>query len=1002
MSANQFAFQDVIMRLQHFWADHGCLIWQPYSEKVGAGTMNPATVLRVLGPEPWNVAYAEPSYRADDGRYGENPNRMQMHTQFQVILKPDPGNPQELYLQSLEAIGIDRRKHDIRFVEDNWASPALGAWGLGWEVWLDGLEITQFTYFQQAGGVPLDPVSVELTYGLERIVMFLQDVREVWKIDWDGRRTYGDVLLQPEIEHCQYNFDVADVDNLRQLYNLFEAEAKNALRHHLVVPAHDNVLRCSNTFNILDARGAIGVTERANYFARMRDLARQVSDEYRQQRQRLEYPWLPDDGEPAAAASVTQTTETLAPPTAAADLLFEIGAEELPVDDVVLGIAQLETLARQRLREARLSFTALTTTGAPRRLVLQVQGLAPRQDDDEQVVKGPPLKAAFDAQGQPTRAAEGFARKYGLAVADLVRRSDASGEYLYAVQTIPGRPTPQVLQELLPALVSSLSFGKAMRWNSNGVAFSRPIRWFVALLGSQVIPFTYGNASSGRTTRGLRPDSSPLLDIAHAADYDQVMAGAGVIVNRAQRHALVTQQLAALAATVGGVTPEDAVLLDEVTDLVEAPCALLGSFDPTYLSLPHEVLITVMKKHQRYFPVVEAASGRLLPYFITVANGAPRDPDVVRHGNEGVIRARYADAAYFVREDRKKPLEAYNARLATMTFQDKLGSVLDKVGRLEKMTPILAERLGLSADETAAAARAAHLSKADLGTQMVTEMTSLQGIMGREYARESGEPEAVATAIFEAYLPRYAGDRLPTAKPGLVVGLADRLDSLLGLFSVGLAPTGSADPFGLRRAALGVVANLIEHQVSFSVRAGLALTGQHLPVQVTPQASEEAAVFVARRLEQMLKDQGLRFDLVDAVLAARADDPYRAFRTVTALQDAVQTPAWPAALTAYARCKRIVRPLTERYPLAPTALTGEAAQPLYESYLLAQAQVTPDSDVDVLVNALIGLTMPINRFFEQVMVMADDPVQRSANLGLLQSIAALADGIVDLSKVQGF
>ncbi len=1002
MSAKSLSFQDVIMRLERFWADQGCLIWQPYSEKVGAGTMNPATVLRVLGPEPWNVAYAEPSYRADDGRYGENPNRMQMHTQYQVILKPDPGNPQELYLQSLEAIGIDRRKHDIRFVEDNWASPALGAWGLGWEVWLDGLEITQFTYFQQAGGLPLDPVSVELTYGLERIVMFLQDVREVWKIDWDGHRTYGDVLLQQEIEHCQYNFDVADVDNLRQLYNLFEAEAKNALRHHLVVPAHDNVLRCSNTFNILDARGAVGVTERANYFARMRDLTRQVSDEYRQQRQRLEYPWLPDNGELAAAATAASAPEVIAPSLAAADLLFEIGVEELPVDDVVLGMAQLETLAGQRLGEARLAFDALTTTATPRRLVLQVQGLAPRQADDEQVVKGPPVKAAFDAQGNATKAAEGFARKQGLTVADLVRRSDGSGDYLYAVQTIPGRPTSQVLQELLPALAASISFGKPMRWNSNGVAFSRPIRWFVALLGSQVIPFTYGNASSGRTTRGLRPDNSPAIEIKEAADYDRVMAEAGVVVNRAERRALIVQQLTDLAASVGGVTPDDAVLLDEVADLVEAPCALLGSFEPTYLSLPREVLITVMKKHQRYFPVVAAASESLLPYFITVANGAPRDPDVVRHGNEGVIRARYADAAYFVREDRKKPLEAYNPRLATMTFQEKLGSMLDKAMRLEQATPTLAARLGLTAAETATAVRAAHLSKADLGTQMVVEMTSLQGIMGREYARESGESEEVAMAIFEAYLPRYAGDRLPTTKPGLVVGLADRLDSLLGLFSIGLAPSGSADPFGLRRAALGVVTNLIEHQVSFSLRAGLALTAQQLPVPVTPAAIEEVAVFVTRRLEQMLKDQALRFDLVDAVLAMRGDDPYQAFNAVTALQEAVAAPAWPAALTAYARCKRIVRPITERYPLEPAALTADVARQLYETYLLAQAQVTPDSDVDVLVHALIGLTAAINRFFDQVMVMADDPVQRNANLGLLQHIAALADGIVDLSKVQGF
>ena len=253
MSAKPLSFQDVIMRLEAYWAAEGCLIWQPYSEKVGAGTGNPSTVLRVLGPEPWNVAYVEPSYRPDDGRYAENPNRMQMHTQYQVIMKPNHADVEELYLGSLAAIGIDRNQHDIRFVEDNWKSPALGAWGLGWEVWLDGMEITQYTYFQQAGGLSLDPIPVEYTYGLERIVMYLQNVKEVWQIDWDGRRTYGDLLMRPEIEHCTYDFEVADVGRLKLMYDLFEAEAKNAIAHRLVVPAYDYALRCSHTFNLLDA-----------------------------------------------------------------------------------------------------------------------------------------------------------------------------------------------------------------------------------------------------------------------------------------------------------------------------------------------------------------------------------------------------------------------------------------------------------------------------------------------------------------------------------------------------------------------------------------------------------------------------------------------------------------------------------------------------------------------------------------------------------------------------
>lgn len=295
--------QEVIMRLHEFWAAHGCTIWQPYSEKVGAGTMNPATVLRVLGPEPWNVAYVEPSFRPDDGRYAENPNRMQMHHQYQVILKPDPGNPQELYLASLEAIGLDRTRHDIRFVEDNWESPALGAWGLGWEVWLDGQEITQFTYFQQAGSLPLDPVSVEITYGLDRIVMYLQHKTQVWDIDVDGQHTFAELFRDPEVEHCVYDFELADVERMKRLYEIYKAEAEACIARGLTIPAHDYVLRQSHTFNLLDARGAISVTERAAYIGRIRHLARSVAQSYVDSRARLGFPMAP---RPWAEAALTQ------------------------------------------------------------------------------------------------------------------------------------------------------------------------------------------------------------------------------------------------------------------------------------------------------------------------------------------------------------------------------------------------------------------------------------------------------------------------------------------------------------------------------------------------------------------------------------------------------------------------------------------------------------------------------------------------------------------------
>ena len=327
-------FQQVILKLHEFWAAQGCLIWEPYNVQVGAGTGNPATTLRVLGPEPWRVAYVEPSVRPDDGRFGENPNRMQKYYQYQVILKPDPGNPQELYLASLEALGIKAREHDIRFVEDNWESPALGAWGLGWEVWLDGQEITQFTYFQQAGGQQLDPVSVEITYGVERIVLALQGKESAWDIDWLPGVSYGDVMFNEEVEHCRYYFDLADVDALRSTYDTYEREYARALEGDALIAAYDYVLKCSHLFNVLDTRGAIGVTERATYFRRMREMTRTIATQYLAQREAQGYPLMKMADKPGQDAPRQTPVAIPSAPSEAADVLIEIGVEEMPADDV--------------------------------------------------------------------------------------------------------------------------------------------------------------------------------------------------------------------------------------------------------------------------------------------------------------------------------------------------------------------------------------------------------------------------------------------------------------------------------------------------------------------------------------------------------------------------------------------------------------------------------------------------------------------------------------------
>jgi glycyl-tRNA synthetase len=987
------SFQQMIMRLLSFWEEQGCLIQQPYNVQVGAGTMNPATSLRVLGPEPWNVVYVEPSIRPDDGRFGDNPNRMQMHFQLQVILKPDPGNPQEIYIKSLESIGFNQREHDIRFVEDNWESPALGAWGLGWEVWLDGQEITQFTYFQQAGGLELAPNSVEITYGLDRIALALQGKEAVWDMDYGAGVGYGDILLPAEIEHCQYYFNVADVDALTTIYDTYEKEAERCLDAGLIVPAHDYNLKCSHLFNVLDTRGAVGVTERANYFQRMRRIARQVSEAYVEQRQRLEYPFFDVPGWQKKTEGTTALKPTRTPYERPQTFVLEIGSEELPPDDLTSAVRQLRVTVPEFLENLRLDYERITVDGTPRRLSVIVDALQPRQEDLETVVTGPPADRAFDADGKPTKAAEGFARSRGVSVEDLEVLEEKGRRYVMAVVHEEGRPAGEILSENLAELVASIKFEKSMRWNDSNVSYSRPLRWLLALYGVDIVPFSYAGVASGRTSRGLRPYDSPSIEVDDAASYAALMRDNKIILNSDVRSQTILEGVTALAAEKSGTIPDDQGLLEEVTNLVEYPTPLLGEFEKRFLSLPEEVLVAVMRKHQRYFPVY-GNNGRLLPYFIAVRNGDGEHLDIVREGNEHVIRARFADAEFFYTNDVKKKLADFLPELDKLTFQADLGSILAKTRRLENLVPEVAVMLGLDGKDLDAAARAAALAKADLATSMVVEMTALQGIMGGHYAGLSGEEEAAIKAIAEQY------NAVSQTKPGLALALADRFDSLLGLFAAGLAPKGSNDPFALRRAAIQIIDNLVANEQFFDLNAGLAAAAPLLPVQAGEAEIADVLEFIDGRLGVVLRENGFASSVIKAVVAEAGHDPYLAWRNAFELSQAIEAEDWQDVLNAYARCVRITRNLNEEYDLNPAALNEPAEKALWSAY--EEAAATADGTMPTLIESLRGMVPAISRFFEDILVMDDDPAVRQNRLALLQNVAGLTKDMADFSQLEGF
>ncbi|HLU65091.1 MAG TPA: glycine--tRNA ligase subunit beta, partial [Kofleriaceae bacterium] len=582
------------------------------------------------------------------------------------------------------------------------------------------------------------------------------------------------------------------------------------------------------------------------------------------------------------------------PDPSLAQLLVEVGTEEIPAGFLARALDELRTMVPAALAEARLAHGAVEVWGTPRRIAVAVAELADRQPDLSERVVGPPVAAAFDKSGAPTRAALGFAEKNGLAVDQLERAEvpGKKGEYLVGTRREPGKPAREVLPDLIANLLARIPWPKSMRWGRPDVAFVRPVHWLVALYGGEVVPVSFAGVQAGRTSYGHRFLAPGPIELdGSAAGYLDALREAFVIVEPDRRRTAIAAELARVEGETGARVRPDEALIDEVTFLVEYPVAVCGSFSREFLDTPEEVIVSAMRSHQRYF-AMQRPDGALDSRFVTIAGTITADPAVVQHGNERVLAARLADAQFFFREDRKVPLDRFAERLSGVVFQKDLGTIGDKVARVRALAGWLAEALG---EDAAVASRAAELCKADLVTSMVGEFPDLQGVMGRHYARLSGEPDAVCLAIEEHYLPRGAGGALPQSGPGAVVAIADRLDTLVGCFGVGLAPSGSADPYGLRRAALGVLAILLDR--SWSVGLG-ELVGRALAqlegVKLQPaggkarggkgaaraagpdprqQVAEQVLEFFRTRLRGMLADQSdLAADCVDAALAAGFED----------------------------------------------------------------------------------------------------------------------------------
>jgi len=686
----------------------------------------------------------------------------------------------------------------------------------------------------------------------------------------------------------------------------------------------------------------------------------------------------------------------------AKELLFEIGTEEIPSSYLPGALEGLKAAAERLFTGERLAFAGLRTLGTPRRLTLVVEELAERQADLRREVTGPPRSAAFDAEGKPTRAAEGFARAQGVPVEQLeVKRLDR-GEYMVAAIEEKGGRTPEILASLLPRLVGALAFPKFMRWGEGDVRFVRPIRWLLAIYAGKPLAVAVDLVTAEGKTYGHRFLAPRGVRVRSLQDYLAALEDRFVIADPARRRAMVREGAIEAAAAVDGHPVLDPALVETVADLVEYPVAVCGAFKADFLELPREVIVTPMEKHQRYFPVVDAA-GKLLPHFIAIANMRVKDIELMRRGYERVLKARLSDAEFFYREDRKRPLADRLPELGRIIFQEKLGSVADKTERIRALAGFLASQ----AEPALAPAvdRAARLCKADLVTNMVKEFPELQGVMGRVYARLSGEPDDVCRAIEEHYLPRGAGDRLPESTLGALVGIADRLDSIAGCFRIGLIPSGSEDPYALRRAAQGVVQTILHRRIRLPLDGAVAaaLAGFETMGGDAAAAQGEILNFLRARTEALLTDRGLPAEVVSSALSAGSADVVDAALRAEALATLQREPDFGELCIAFRRVVGIVPKGFDR-AVDPARLAERAERALY-----AQA-VELKETVDRLVAArdyqgalreIAELKPVVDMFFEEVLVIGPDEAVTANRFALLKTVGSLFAQIADFTKFTG-
>jgi len=684
------------------------------------------------------------------------------------------------------------------------------------------------------------------------------------------------------------------------------------------------------------------------------------------------------------------------------DLIFEIGSEELPSGFIPLALNSMKVFLEKKLSTLNVSSGPIEFFGTPRRLAVRISGLAPTLPDTLETRMGPPKNISFDKDGNPTKAGLGFAASAGVDISDVVIQTTPKGDYLSITRTIPGKPISEVFPDLFQEMIAAIPFPKTMRWSNPGVRFARPVHWLLALFGSTVLPVEFGSITASDTTRGNRFMSSASITLSDPQHYEEILESYFVIPDVEKRKELVWAQVVQKAHEIRAVV-KDEDLLEEVAGLIEFPHVIVGSFDEAFLVLPPEVLVTVMKHHQRYFPLYSATDEDVLvPYFCAVSNIVPKDETVVRTGYERVLKARLDDAQYFFTEDLKVPLETYADRLKDVIFHKDLGTSAEKVQRFTIIAISLAETI--APEKTHKVREAASLCKGDLNSLMVYELPELQGVMGREYAIRQGRDLEVATAIREHYLPASADDELPSGVIGNIVGIADRIDTICGFFGIGMVPSGTSDPYALRRQAIAIENILLEKGYRLSivwlVEKSLAQLQEKL-VKPFDEVKQAVITFFENRFVSILQARGISGDTIESVITS-FDDPVDTFTRAQAIEQVRKEPWFPSICSASKRVENILKKTEAGHLVRQDLLLQEEEKDLFRAFDEMEAQFIDHAGKGEYASALkllSGLKDPIDRFFEKVLVMSEDDEVRNNRIALLNTLVHLFDKVAKFSKI---